>query len=147
MFTGLLNVVLFCKIFSWYLTRLFGLTRTSIFKNSTTSSHPLTSQEVLWRTLQGSVYRKDALCWKSTWTQTCWQLPGRQWRTTHVCSVRRELGCVWGDLLGLWLWGQGFTWCVYQSLSLCTLDKKCHQIVILHGNFKRKCWKVFNLHY
>lgn len=62
-----------------------------------------------------------------------------------MCSVRRELGCIWGDLLGVWLWSQGFTWCLYQSLSLCTLDKKCHQIIILHRNLKGML-EIFNLY-
>lgn len=43
----------------------------------------------------------------------------------------RKLGCVWGDFLGVWLWGQGLPWCLHQSFSLCTLDQKHHQIVIL----------------
>ena len=60
-----------------------------------------------------------------------------------MSTTRRELGCVWGDLLGIWLWSQGFPWCLYQSLSLCTLDKKGHQTVILHGNVKKIVFKEY----
>lgn len=80
------------------------------------------------------------MCGKSAWTQTCGQLPGRQRRTPHVWTAGSTLGCIRGDLLGVWLWGQGFSWCLYQSFSLCTLDKKCHQIVI-HGNLKKRFQK------